>query len=129
MDLKVNNINFSGKREILYGLTQASKYAQTMEYGRTAYKGKINDHLVFNASMRAYLDMVTKDDVFYNVVRNLTQKDLLPIKENLQELVTQHGTLKPFGIFKDALENVIKNERNNSATKKTASDELLKLLA
>lgn len=131
MDIKVSSVNFSGKREILYGLKKASQLAQSMEFGRTtAYRGgAINEHLVFNAAMNAYLDMATKDDVFFNVVRNLTKKDLDPIKDNLKEFTTQHGTLKPFGVFKDALENVVKKERGNAETKKTAAEELLKLLA
>lgn len=130
MDLKVSSVNFNGKREILYGLNKASRMAQTIEFGRVAYKGgRVNDYLVFNASMRAYLDMVTKDDLFFNSTRTLSQKDLQPIKDNLQEFKTQHGTIRPFGVFKDALEDVIKKERKNSEKKVTAAQELLVLLA
>ena len=73
--------------------------------------------------------MATKDIGFLGVVKEVTQKELLAVKENLKQIQTQHGTLKPFDVFKEALADVIGHNRKSSKTKKAAADELLKLLA
>ena len=131
MDLKVNSISFNGKKEILYGLNKASKLAQAIEFSKTSYKDGIKreDGRICVAAMCSYLDMVTKDSIFSNTAKIFTQKELQPVKDNLKELSTQYGTIKPYDLFKNALENIVKKERRNYPAKRIAANELLELLA
>lgn len=120
MDIKINNISFQGKREILYGLTKAAKISRAAELTNKAYvtsrmgMTKYEELTAYDASMRAYLDMATHDAEFPDVINNsLTKEDINSLKNILKEEVTQHGTIKPLTLFcKNMIDVVHKNKRN-----------------
>ena len=115
MDLKVSEIGFQGKREILYGLTKAAQSAKEYETNQTAYiasriqMNKLEEQAYKKGTMNAYLDMVVRDSNFANLIENVHGKDLKPIKRMLAPFETEHGTIEPMKTFSSAFENAIDN--------------------
>ena len=86
MNISTNNINFSGKQEILYGLKKAATFAKSLEVCTNAYTTsrmamtKYEERAAYNASIRAYLDMIYNDSNFAASINNFSQKDLKTIR-------------------------------------------------
>ncbi len=120
MDIKINNISFQGKSEILYGLTKAAKIARSSELAQKAYTTsrngmtKFEELTAYDASMRAYFDMVTKDSEFPEIVKNLlNSEEIKPIKNILKEENIEHGTIQPLTLFfKKMIDVAAKNQRS-----------------
>lgn len=120
MDIKINNISFQGKSEILYGLTKAAKIARSSELAQKAYTTsrngmtKFEELTAYDASMRAYFDMVTKDSEFPEIVKNLLNpEEIKPIKNILKEENIEHGTIQPLSLFcKKMIDVAAKNQRS-----------------
>jgi len=113
MDLKINNTNFCGKKEILYGLTKAAQNAKEYETNQTAYLAsriqmrKTEEQAYKKASINAYLDMVIRDDDFLSVTKNANEKDLKPIKKILAPFQTEHGIVEPMNIFASIINDIL----------------------
>ena len=126
MNLTINNTNFNGKQEVIYGLTRASYKAKQIEMFKNLAKGPrpINTSEDINrtrAAMEAYLDMTINDDSFNRTVVDIAAKreDVSSIRENLVEQNLPNGIIKPFETFTNALRNVI------SENKKYLNNDLL----
>ena len=120
MNLRVNNVNFSGKTEILYGLKKAAKISQSMEYTKKAYissrlgMSKLEEMTAYEASMRAYLDMAVHDSEFVNVINHsLTQEDIKSLKNIVKPQVTEHGTIEPLNDFYSTAKDVTKRKEKD----------------
>lgn len=103
-----NNVSFHGKREIMYGLNNASKAAKDAQVDRLMscgpYRLNRTDEAKKNiAVMNAYLDMAINDSEFKNVIETISKNtDTKRIAENLKYMDTMQ-------VFKRAFaQNVVK---------------------
>ena len=137
MDLRINGIGFQGKKEILYGLTKAAKYAREYETNQTAYLAsriqmrKYEEQALKKGAMNAYLDMVTRDGDFFNTAKNIQKQDLKPIKKLLAPFQTEHGIVKPMRIFESIINDVLKASYGGKVCEsvvKSSTDEFLSKL-
>lgn len=137
MDIKISGIGFQGKKEVLYGLTKAAKIARVSEQTDKAYitsrmaMTKYEEMAAYDASMKAYMDMVIKDSGFKSVAKNANDKDLSVIKEILAPKQTEHGLVEPIKKFSETLNTVINNNYKSKAKTKamcSVADELLQKL-
>lgn len=105
-----NNVSFTGKKEIIYGLGKAAKEAKEAEacrrlstgpYGVNR-SGKQTQHL---AVMDAYIDMCVNDNDFYNTIKTL-------IKDKDTKCIAKDLTLfNTFDIFKQSVLNHAKKKK------------------
>lgn len=121
MDLKINNMSFQGKHEIMYGLKKAAKISRVTELTNKAYitsrmgMTKYEEMTAYDASMRAYLDMATHDAEFANVInRSLSTEDVNSLKEILKPEITQHGSVEPLGLFTEVIQDVAKTKHRGT---------------
>ena len=131
MDLKVNSLNFQGKKEILYGLNKAadaihsySVYTQPrlIQHG----ENKIIDK--YEASAKAYLDMITKDKSFAENVAEFNNKNLKEIRNHLKAYDIGIHKENPMKYFREFIESVMQNNHTNTQKGKNALAVLLKKL-
>ena len=131
MDLKINNICFKGKYEILYGLKNAAAISKTAALAQKNYiqsrvfMTKFEQRTAYDASLRAYLDMVTIDKEFADSVNNFNSEELKYVIETLSPIETDSGVVKPFDIFKKTLLDVMKM---NKTIKKPENKGILGIL-
>ena len=128
MDLKINNISFKGRNEIICGLSKAAKntYSYSMySQPRLLRLGDNKNLLKYQTAAETYLDMVTADSEFLNVVKDLTEDELFITKNYLKP---QKNGVKPLEYFKTILYKVIE-ERRNDVIKANAGRTLLEKLA
>ena len=121
MNIEVNTINFTGKKEVLYALTKAAQKAKDIEcYNQSAIaacdmKSKIELQAIKEASMKAYLDMAIRDSEFKNVVKNATDKDLVYIKNILAPEQAGHSFVEPMKQFREVINSVVYNNYSSMA--------------
>ena len=127
MDLKVNSVNFNGKKEVLYGLTKAAQKAKDFEYyNQPSIASRMTTskqalQTAQNASMKAYLDMVLRDTEFVSVIKNVTDKDLSYIKQLLATEKTEHSVVEPMKKFTEAINDVVNNNYGGKAKESISS--------
>ena len=115
MDIKINPINFSGKKEVLYAITKAAEKAKDFEYYNQAsiasrnMTSKIELQAIKEASMKAYLDMAIRDSEFKSVVKKATPVELAYIKGLLAPKKTEHSLVEPMKKFSETIEDVVIN--------------------
>lgn len=90
-----NNITFTGRKEVIYGLTKASQEAKNAEidklmsigaFASQSRNAKAHQH---TSAMKAYVDMVVHDDAFVDTITNITRdKETKPIRDNLKNMDT-----------------------------------------
>ena len=130
MDLKVNALNFQGKKEVLYGLQKAAKIARTLEYSNNAYTmsrmgmTKYEERAAYDASMRAYLDMALRDSEFKETTNKINLAELFKLHEILKPEQTEHALVQPMNKFKSVADDVI---NSLGAGKKSVKEAFLDL--
>ena len=113
MNIKVNSINFTGKKEVLYALTKAAQKAKDIEYYNQPsvapcnIKSKIELQAIKEASMKAYLDMAFRDEAFEKTVREMKIPDLYYMHVLLMPEQTKSYNIIPMNRFKQAAQSVI----------------------
>ena len=131
MDLKINNISFQGKSEILYGLKRAAAISRTAALAENNYiqsrlcMTKFEQRTAYDAALRAYFDMVTIDEEFANSVNNFNSEELKYVKKELSPIETDSGVVTPFDIFRKTLLGVMKE---NKTIEKTENKGILGIL-
>lgn len=136
MNIKVNSVNFTGKKEVLYALTKAAQKAKDFEYYNqpsVASRMTLNKNIMQasqDASMQAYLDMVLRDYEFKSVVKNATPVELAYIQGLLKPERTEHGLVEPMKKFSKAFEDAVTNNYGGIAKESAMSyvSELLQKL-
>ena len=134
MDISVNNVNFSGKKEILYGLKKASKYAKSFELCENAYSTsrmamtKYEERAAYSAAIKAYLDMIINDAEFSSTVKNLKKSDLKEIRGILRETDTEHGIIHPLNKIKNGISDIMQTQKI-SKEKSDFASKLIYMLA
>ena len=108
-----NNITFTGRKEVIYGLTKASQEAKDAEVDRLMSIGafaspsrnaKAQKH---TSAMKAYVDMVVHDDAFVDTITSITRdKETKPIRDNLKNL-------DAFFMLKNSIRNCAKKTFSN----------------
>ena len=103
-----NNITFTGRKEVIYGLTKASQEAKDAEVDRLMSIGafaspsrnaKAQKH---TSAMKAYVDMVVHDNAFVDTITSITRdKETKPIRDNLK-------SLDAFFMLKNSIRNCAK---------------------
>jgi hypothetical protein len=113
MDLKINALNFQGKKEVLYGLQKAAKIARASEYSNKAYTmsrmgmTKYEERAAYDASMKAYLDMALRDSEFKETTKKINLSELFELHEILKPEQTEHALVQPMNKFKSVADDVI----------------------
>ena len=75
--MQLNNVSFTGKKEVIYGLTKATKEAkeaqinQLLSMGPNALESKSLNSKNNIAAMNAYVDMVVNDSSFKETIENI----------------------------------------------------------
>ena len=129
MDLRINELGFQGKKEILYGLTKAADNIQSYSLHnqpRILRLGENRNLSKYQTAAIAYLDMVTKDSEFVQTVQKLNAKDLFSIREILKPI---ENIVKPLEYFKQFLNDTMKRNGENSASKRNAVKILMEKLS
>ena len=114
-----NNVNFTGSKEVLYGLKKAASYAKTAEVCRMSSVGprpilKDGEQGRAVSKMSAYLDMATFDDSFEKTIKKMPKKDIADLKENLAPTKCQYGIMKPLDAFKDSMVEMFSQNKPKS---------------
>ena len=111
MDLKVNSVNFTGKKEVIYALVKAAQKAKDFEYySQPAIVSRVTTNVFraeLKASMYAYLDMALRDEAFLKTVNEIKPSELDYLHVLLKPEQTQHSVIKPMNTFKQAMQYVI----------------------
>ena len=126
MDLKITSTNFQGKSEILYGLKKAADKVHSytiLTQPRLQRLGENKEIIKYEIAANAYLDMVTKDGDFVNIVKKLSADDLKQVRVNLE--TPKELQLDPIKNFANFLYSVMNRNGTNSATEKKAAKTLL----
>ena len=133
MNLTINAFsgeNFQSKKEYLYGLNKAAKnvhsYSLAMQ-PRLQRLGENHEAPIYIASAKAYLDMLTQDNRFWNYAHMFNKKDLQGIKI-LMEPMEQIG-VKPLEDFAKILKEVMAQNGTKNDCRERAAQELLNKLA
>ena len=118
----MNNITFTGRREVVYGLEKAAVFSKKTEKNKAALIGPRPN--LFNRdalakdmlSIHNYLDMATYDDAFVNTISHYEQKDLNSLANLLKPFYVQNSEYNPINIFKQILteasnNNILSEER------------------
>ena len=135
MNISTNPTNFSGKQEILYGLRKAAQHAKSLDLCTKAYSTsriamtKYEERTAYNASIKAYLDMIFNDRDFVNSVNTFNKKELRQIRNILKEEKTEHGIIQPLEVLKEHFGSLIKSQKYSPAQNTKAASELLEKLA
>ena len=134
MDIKINSTNFSGAKEVIYGLTKAAQKAKNYEYyNQPAIAACLTcskEHMqtANEASMKAYLDMALRDQTFAKAIDNIRASELYILHNLLKPEQTQYTTVKPMNKFKEAIQEVTKEIGRRKFTAQEAIDDLFKKL-
>ena len=89
--MQLNNVSFTGKKEVIYGLTKATKEAkeaqinQLLSMGPNALESKSLNSKNNIAAMNAYVDMVVNDSSFKETIENIAPgKETREMRQNLK---------------------------------------------
>ena len=109
----MNNINFCGKREVLYGLRKAAVCARAAENYRAASFGPrpVDRSFLESANktnLGNYLDMVCYDEAFVDTISHIEDKELKELSEILKPDIYQYGRINPLDVFKQSIKNMFK---------------------
>ena len=132
MDIKVSNINFFGKKEVLYGLTKAARNIHSCslyQHPRLMMHGENRGIIKYETAASAYLDMVTKDESFVDAIKNFNKSDLKEIADNLKPIEVQHFKIEPLKDFCDMFEYIMNVNGTNNQEKINAFKILLEKLS
>ena len=109
MNLNINNVNFQGRNEVLYGLKKAAQEAQNI--GRNSIQAAgprplIKDKEIYQAkgALNAYCDMAVKDDWFVETINSISPN------------VTNYASAYPHETFISAIKNAVESAKNNADT-------------
>ena len=132
MDLKVNAVNFTGKKEVLYALSKAAEKAKSYEYyTQPALAARMTSDRMLTAneaSAQAYLDMALNDEAFITSVKNMKASELYNLHNILQPERTQHSLVEPMNSFQQFMQDVLDNLNKNKNDISDAVSDLYKKL-
>lgn len=131
MDLNISRTNFCGKKEILYGLKQASESIHLYslyQQPRVMRLGENRNVPKLEVSAKAYLDMVTKDESFVEAVKNFSKSELAATKKSLAMIDDGYDKCNPMSYFIDFINEVMSKNKTNSKEGKLALKTLIKKL-
>lgn len=130
MNLSVNNVNFTGKKEMMYGLKRAAIEARSAEINRSYSFGphslpKTSDVYANMSAARAYSDMVIRDDEFVKTAKEFTKDKnyMYSMKEILKPIKLTFCEINPFEKFQKQFLNAALETEDSAILKE--STELL----
>jgi len=130
MDLKVNQVNFQGKREIMYGLTKAADNVHSYsvyQQPRLLKLGENKNAEKYEVAAKAYLDMVVNDREFESFVTYTDKKKLQNIFK--QYLTPLEDGIKPLEFFGTFLRDVMSKNLMFNQSIRDAEKYLIKRLS
>ena len=105
----MNNVIFTGRREVVYGLEQAAKYTRNASKVKSSVNSRypiVNaKEYIKNAESNAacYLDVACYDEAFCNTVTKYTNDDFIQLAGNLRPINAYGRTSNPLESFKTLL--------------------------
>ena len=101
MNIQFNNMSFQGQKDVIYGLKNVAELTQPHEMtyiyyvcGRAPLQNRINNLSIYEASMKAYADMIAYDDEFVKTITDISTNDLKCLKRILVPTFTEHGLIQ-----------------------------------
>lgn len=117
MNLSTNNINFEGKKEIIYGLKKAAQESKKIAVNESYNYGprpinKSNDIALSKGALSAYFDMIMNDRFINQGIKEAAEdKELMSfLKETLCEQTANNIKINPLTIFANNLKQCSKNQ-------------------
>lgn len=131
MNISINNINFSGRKEVMYGLNKAANNTRNAETCKALMQGPrpLNKYLEEKsneAASNAYMLMATYDDSFYSTLKEYDIEELNKLKEILKPAVLQYAKINPLSFFKKTMINSL--VQHNKPVDAIAIDDFFKKL-
>ena len=130
MNISVNNVNFNGRHEVLYGLKKAAQEARNIETNKVLSRGPrpMDRSLEIQkgqSSMNAYLDMVVNDDAFVKTASDIAnfKQEANTVRNILKESTVQSQAIKPLETFSKAFSDIV--EKQKIAVKKEFVEKFL----
>ena len=118
MNMTSTNVNFTGKKEIVYGLRKAAQEAKTIELNRSYAFGPRpmrREAEIYEAkgALNAYTDMVTKDSKFNTAIKEIAADKALTkeLGETLQAKDVPYGKINPLGEFVKSFSESLKKNK------------------
>ena len=106
MNIQFNNMSFQGQKDVIYGLKNVAELTKQYEmtnisyaHGRAPVQNRINNLSIYEASMKAYADMIAYDDEFVKTITDISTDDLKCLKRILVPTFTEHGLIQPLAKF------------------------------
>lgn len=111
MDLSINNVNFSGKKDVIYGLTKAAETARRAEIDKamSIWPGPmyyyIEQSKIDKVFTEVHMDMSVCDDEFIRTIKDFPEEKTQELRQLLRpERLSYAGiNINPLKIFKEAL--------------------------
>ena len=114
MNISATNVNFNGRKEVVYGLRKAAQEAYNIEINRSHAFGPHPMHLehLINKSegkMNAYLDMAANDESFAKTIGDLASEKLTAgfFKDVLQPTSVPFGKINPLKVFSEGIQEAV----------------------
>lgn len=123
MNLTINNVNFNGKNEVIYGLKKAAEEARNIKkecaylYGPRPINKTENIHKAQGA-LDAYTNMVVHDKSFIESINEISKDKRIinSLKETLTTIRTTYGDLFPNERFIEAIQKSVKKAEINASS-------------
>ena len=110
MNISMNNINFCGQREVMYGLSMAAKEARNSEICLGLMQGprplnRSAERKTSEALSKAYMIMAAYDDSFYSTLKEYGPNESENLKNILKPEIIQNTKINPIKLFKNIMLN------------------------
>lgn len=119
MNLSINNVNFSGRKEVMYGIKRAAVEARCAEVNRSysfepRTMNREFDRRSNMGALFAYSDMVVRDSSFTDSIKEIVEnKDFMSSLRNLLAPIKMtHGKINPLEKFQIQFSNAAKDTEN-----------------
>ena len=124
----INNISFTGRREVLYGLEKAAKSASEYEIYSMNSRGPysvtdLRQVYAAKAKTDAYMDMIYHDEAFSEAVSNIPEKLIYKLKTLLSPFKDGFNFRNPKKALEDSFKTV--SDHDVDAVKLTAFKRLM----
>lgn len=121
MNITTSNVNFAGKREVLYGLKMTAKEAHNAEFFRGVSLrprtiNKMTECWQAEALADAYASMTVYDDEFYSTIKDIKDEEVEELKLDLRSEKWDFIQINPLAIFKKSISKSLKKHNKSIDT-------------
>ena len=109
----MSNLNFCGKKEVMYALKRSAQEVYNAEVCNAATKGprpatyKIYETKSSEGLANAYMDMAIYDDEFVNTIKDFSADKTKELKQILKPIKLQFTEINPLSKFIGLMSDII----------------------